>query len=67
MAHVRLAPETKGLTDSTAVAVAEKLCQQTGSAVRSLILHQSNAPTTARVASELQVSTFEARGVFVMF
>jgi hypothetical protein len=27
-------------------AVAEKLCQWAGSAVRSLILHHSNAPTT---------------------
>ena len=48
-------------------AVSEKLCQLLGSAVRSLILHHSKAPTTARGAGESQVSTFEARGVSVMF
>jgi hypothetical protein len=48
-------------------AVSKKLCQRAGSAVRSLILHPSKAPTTARATGESQVSTFEARGVTVMF
>ena len=55
------------MTRVVPAAVAKKLCQWAGSAVRSLILHQSKAPTTARVAGESQVSTFEARGVSVMF
>jgi len=55
------------MTRVVPAAVAEKLCPWAGSAVRSLILHHSKAPTTARATGESQVSTFEARGVFVMF
>ena len=55
------------LPQKLGAAVSEKLCQRPGSAVRSLILHYSKAPTAARAASESQVSTFAARGVTVMF
>jgi len=54
------------LPQKLGAAVSEKLCQRTGSAVKSLILHYSKAPTTARATGESQVSTFEARGVTIM-
>ena len=55
------------LADRPVAAISEKLCPLLRSAVRSLILHHSNTPTTARADGESQVSTFVARGVSVMF
>ena len=64
----RVVPEADGKSRANGpAAVAKKLCQWAGSAVRSLIPHHSKAPTTARATGESQVSTFEARGVSVMF
>jgi hypothetical protein len=67
MVNIQPELECRGLNDWSGITVSEKLCQWTGSAVRSLILHHSTALTTERVAGEQQVSTFEARGVSSMF
>ncbi|PSB27671.1 hypothetical protein [Stenomitos frigidus] len=48
-------------------AVAEKLCQWAGSAVRSLILTTAKLQQQYELLVKQQVSTFEVKGVSVMF
>lgn len=55
------------LSEQTATRFLEKLCQFQGSAVRSFILTTAKPQQQQELSVNQQVSTFEERGVCVMF
>ncbi len=67
MGSVRPETKDKKRTDRPTALVLKKLCQWSGSAVRSLILTTAGLQQQRVLTVKQQVSTFEARGVSSMF